>query len=557
MRGVGYPFAATLIAAASMVAQAQASYTWTDITPQAPFPRVYQVAVHPHEAGRLVVTGAFGPYEQGRAAATSMVSYDAGATWWPSTSRPNTSSYGRLYPHIGRPDVVFLSMAFGNSRFGRTSGEVSFLRSDDFGLTWTPGYATRTGPEQSVSPFASDPFDPSHLFGSLRGFGTCTLLGCTTPGDTTVVESRDGGVSWSASLAGLPQPYVYAFYHGVADPPTPAAPLRMFFATSDAVFVSHSGGATWARFDAGAAGPLGWVRQDPRRPNVLYALQREPTPSSGRTKLLRSDDGGATWHAIFNVENQYPWYDKVPMVTVNPVRSREVWLTGLEAGVFHSTDAGETWKHMGFAAGVIRWGTSNEGVDVDGIVDGITVSASDPRVVYLVQRGHLYRGAPVARPDPIVVEFQYEGNRYWSTSLDGEALSQDYRMEPGNFRRTGLRFGAWRADDAPAGALGSCRFWPQPQSGLRTRVLTLQGFECDGLKNDANWILEAENEFFAMPPSDGDCDGGLVPVRRFSNLQADLNFRWVADVGIAAEMRARGWYDEGVRMCARPLGSNE
>jgi hypothetical protein len=289
----------------------------------------------------------------------------------------------------------------------------------------------------------------------------------------------------------------------------------------------------------------------------LYALQREPLSYNGRTKLLRSDDGGATWHAIFLVENQYPFGDKGAMVTVDPVRSREVWLTGLDAGVFHSTDAGDTWKNMGFAAGVIWPGTDAERTDPGGIVGGVTVSASDPAVVYLVSRSRLYRGTPVARPDPIVVEFQYEGNRYWPTSLDGEALSQDYRMEPGNFRRTGMRFGAWRADDSPAGALGSCRFWPQPQSGLRTRVLTLQGSECDGLKNDANWILEAENEFFALPPSNGDCAGGLVPVRRFSNLQADLNYRWVADVGTAAEMRARGWYDEGVRMCARPLGSNE
>ena len=553
MTGTSRSFGAFLVLAASMAAQAQqAAYTWTDITPQAPFPYVYQVAVHPHVPGRLVVTGHFGPVEQGRYAATVMVTYDAGSTWWLSTSRPTTSVYGRLYSHIGRPDVVFLSMAF----FGyRTPGEVSFLRSDDFGLTWSPGYATRTDSEQAVSPFASDPFDPSHLFGSRRGFATCSMLGCTTPGDTTVIESRDGGVTWSAPLGGMPQPYGYAFYHGVADPPTPVAPLRMFFATPDTVFVSHSGGAIWTRFDTGAAGPLHWVRQDPRRPNVLYALQREPSPNIGRTKLLRSDDGGATWHAIFNVENTFPWYEKSPMVTVNPVHSREVWLTGLEAGVFHSTDAGETWGHMGFAAGAYRPGTS--GVDFDGIVDGITVSASDPGVVYLVLRGHLYRGTPAALPDPVVVEFQYEGNRYWSTSLDGEALSQDYRMEPGNFRRTGLRFGAWRADDAPAGALGSCRFWPQPQSGLRTRVLVLQGSECDGLKNNANWILEAENEFFAMPPSDGDCAGGLVPVRRFSNLQADLNFRWIADVGIAVEMRARGWYDEGVRMCARPLGSNE
>jgi hypothetical protein len=187
----------------------------------------------------------------------------------------------------------------------------------------------------------------------------------------------------------------------------------------------------------------------------------------------------------------------------------------------------------------------------------VVVSPAEPGVVYLVWFNRLYRGVPSAAPDPVVVEFEYEGNRYWSTSLDGEAVSQGYRVEPGHVSRTGLKWGAWRSADAPAGALGSCRFWSKPESGLRTRVLVLQGFECEALKRNSGWILEGENEFFAMPPVGNGCAVGLVPVRRFHNLKADVNHRWVADPAAAGDMRARGWYDEGVRFCARPLGSNE
>ena len=93
--------------------------------------------------------------------------------------------------------------------------------------------------------------------------------------------------------------------------------------------------------------------------------------------------------------------------------------------------------------------------------------------------------------------------------------------------------------------------------GLRTRVLLLKGFECDALRGSPGWILEAENDFYAVPPAADACPAGLVPVRRFHNLKPDLNHRWVGDESTAAEMRSRGWYDEGVRMCARPLGSNE
>jgi hypothetical protein len=50
---------------------------------------------------------------------------------------------------------------------------------------------------------------------------------------------------------------------------------------------------------------------------------------------------------------------------------------------------------------------------------------------------------------------------------------------------------------------------------------------------------------------------GTVAVRRYLNLLPDFNHRWVADASLIPDMRARGWADEGVRFCARPLGSNE
>ena len=117
-----------------------------------------------------------------------------------------------------------------------------------------------------------------------------------------------------------------------------------------------------------------------------------------------------------------------------------------------------------------------------------------------------------------------------------------------------MRWGAWNANDAPSGAVGSCRFWPKL---ARTRVLVQQGVECDILKNDPNWILEAENEFFTLPPVNNNCPAGTVTVNRLINMLPDFNHRWVADPAIAAEMKARGWYDEGVRFCARPLEPNE
>jgi hypothetical protein len=216
--------------------------------------------------------------------------------------------------------------------------------------------------------------------------------------------------------------------------------------------------------------------------------------------------------------------------------------------MYRSEDRGDSWREvpypfMSLPANAFPVGT-------------VVTSPAEPGAVYLVRYSRLFRGVPSSFPDPVVVEYQYEGTRYWLTSLDGEALSQDYRQQPGDVHRTGLRWGAWRADDAPAGAVGSCRFWPTPRIG-RTRVLVQQGFECDNLKRDPGWILEGEDEFFTMLPANNVCPAGTVAVYRFNNLEADFNHRWVADPVAIADMRARGWYDEGVRFCARPLGSNE
>jgi hypothetical protein len=291
------------------------------------------------------------------------------------------------------------------------------------------------------------------------------------------------------------------------------------------------------------------------RANVLfghlqYIDNSDASRALNQNVTLRSEDAGATWREVFRSSTV------AGPVIVDPLHSRTLWfawpeyVNGSGFLLYRSDDAGNSWQ-------TIPYPDSDFAVWVSFNPQGLFPSSSEPGIVYVINSGRLYRGVPSRVPDPVVVEYQYEGDRYWATSLDGEAVSQDYRQQPGDVKRTGMRWGAWRADDAPAGALGSCRFWPKPQTGLRTRVLVLQGFECDILKRDAGWILEGENEFYAVAPTGNACPGNLIAVHRLHNLKPDLNHRWAADGAVVAEMKARGWFDEGVRFCARPLGSNE
>jgi hypothetical protein len=439
---------------------------------------------------------------------------------------------------LARPGVVYLSKSGTLGGFGflgtvPASGG-NLYRSDDFGRTWSTVYTTDTA--HTIRPFATDPLNADGIYAShtQEVDGHCLIHYCRDVITLGTTRSINAGSDWSAPLA-APGNYAPAG-------PTPSAPTRLFvsafsgdtFATVSS-YVSFDSGGSWSRFDAALPWPLTWVVPDPQLASVLYAFPQIPN----RFLTLRSDDGGASWKEIFNS------YTTQPVLTIDPARPNVVWLSYSNETMFRSEDRGNTWREVQYPFTL----ASTSGT--------VTTSPAEPGVVYVVRSSRLFRGVPALAPDPIVVEFGYEGSRYWLTSLDGEALSQDYRQQPGDVRRTGLRWGAWRRDDAPPGAVGSCRFWPRPETGLRTRVLVQQGFECEALKRNSGWILEAENEFYTAVAANDSCPPGTVPVRRFNNLQPDLNHRWVANEVTAALMRASGWYDEGVRFCGRSLGANE
>ena len=184
----------------------------------------------------------------------------------------------------------------------------------------------------------------------------------------------------------------------------------------------------------------------------------------------------------------------------------------------------------------------------------VVPSPSDFPQAYLVMDSRLLRQGDLLRPS-LAVEYRY-GDRYWMSADRGETASQDYRANEA--LRTGQRFGLWGPLERPAGAVPVCRFQGDRGHGQTSRFLALAGFECDIVKGIAQFVLEGEGEYFAVPPSEtGACPSGLVPVRRFNNLHANVNHRYVTDPTVAEQMRAAGWYDEGVRMCARPLAPEE
>ena len=527
----GFRWIAAFAAAAAGMAAAQVSYQWTDITP--PGGGVMEVGTHVLEGNRLVVRGEFQPAGAFTTFHPVMYSDDYGKTWkLPETKLPLPVLH--MLVDDALPGVVYLAedSNLRTTLMGLVRHEGHVYRSDDFGRTWSVASTVPIG--KTIAPFGIDPLDTRGLYASYAENyvdGSCPGL-CTGTAFTSVVRSSIGGADWSAPAA---MPADSRYFVG----PTPSAPRRLFAASRSAgLYQSLDGGASWSKFPSTSGANL-WMRADPLRPNVLYGsfYYLSISPGISYTFLVRSQDGGATWRQIHQYAPDFAGF------AIDPARPNVVWSASESSNFSRSENRGDTWSLVPYPGSGAP-------------PSSITFSPAEPNVVYVVRSGRLYRGNAVL-PQPIVTEYEYEGDRYWLTSLGGEAVFQDNRQQPGDVHRTGQRWGAWLPGDAPAGAVGSCRFWPKPETGVRTRVIVLQGPECEFLRANPGWILEAENEFQAVPPRDGMCPAGLLAVHRMPNMKADLNFRWVVDPAVIAQMRERGWVDEGVVMCARPMGSNE
>jgi hypothetical protein len=139
------------------------------------------------------------------------------------------------------------------------------------------------------------------------------------------------------------------------------AQVRLLVGTRKGAFILTS---DEARKKWTVAGPhfAGWemyhLKGSPANPNRIYASQS----SSWFGQLIqRSDDGGSTWNPVGNkfvydgVPGTHKWYDGTP----HPWEFKRVWhlepsltnpdevLAGAEdAGLFKSTDGGQTWAEL-------------------------------------------------------------------------------------------------------------------------------------------------------------------------------------------------------------------
>ena len=153
-------------------------------------------------------------------------------------------------------------------------------------------------------------------------------------------------------------------------------------AWGDGVYRSRDGGKTWTRMGLERSDHIAEILIDPRDSNVAYVAAEGPLWSTGGERgLFKTADGGATWDAILEIDED-TGVTSVAFAPDNPdviyaatyQRRRRVWSflgAGPGSGIHKSTDAGATWVRV------------NEGLPKDDMGKiGLAVTPAEPDIVF-------------------------------------------------------------------------------------------------------------------------------------------------------------------------------
>jgi photosystem II stability/assembly factor-like uncharacterized protein len=167
-------------------------------------------------------------------------------------------------------------------------------------------------------------------------------------------RTADQGTIWTPSPVPVSSPPAPAFssLDVVADPQTPAR----VYALTDRLYVSNDSGQSWTPLGApaGQSGPNffpqsggGLLVIDPLTPTTMYAAGICMSATNGPPicGVAKSADSGVSWNLNpITVSGSFPPQPiYVSGLTIDPKTPSTLYASAYNAGIFKSTDAGETW----------------------------------------------------------------------------------------------------------------------------------------------------------------------------------------------------------------------
>src|SRR5205823_7938358 len=185
-------------------------------------------------------------------------------------------------------------------------------------------------------------------------FGKTLLLGLLL---TAIASGQEKpAAADDPAFAGLSYRLVGPFRGGRSAAVTgvPGKPSLFYFgSTGGGVWRTSDGGATWGNISDGSfGGSIGAVAVSESDPNVIYVGGGEKTVRGNVSHGLgmwKSTDAGKTWKHVGLADTRH-----IPRVRIHPKNPDVVYAAALghlygpspQRGVFRSTDGGATWKRV-------------------------------------------------------------------------------------------------------------------------------------------------------------------------------------------------------------------